>query len=347
MTESITVDISVVVTLYNKEKEISRALQSVCNQIVPPKEVIVVDDGSTDHSAEIVEGTRMPGLRLVRQGNTGVYGSRNRGIVEARYELIAFLDGDDTWEPRFLEAITTMCCRYPNCGVYGTAWQTRTPCGDTVVPRFRGVPPRGKDGILKDYFLAASKGAVLSSSSIAVPKRIFENIGMFLIDAGRGGDKEMWLRIAADHQVAFRNEVLATWHLDASNRVSHIRDYRPEPPAVVTGRSILYRDDLPGEIRDGLSIYIKMQEVFHSTGLILAGRRIEGRRILLRCGMPSSCRVKWIAYVCASCLPWRTARWIYDLSSFARVHLRRLISKLRWTTSSLGSTDSGDFGSLR
>ena len=86
-----TSDISVVIPLYNKAAEIARALNSVLGQSLLPREVIVVDDGSTDGSGAIVEGFASPLVRLVRQENQGVSAARNRGIREAKSRWVALL----------------------------------------------------------------------------------------------------------------------------------------------------------------------------------------------------------------------------------------------------------------
>ena len=88
-------DISVVIPLYNKEKEIARTLRSVLAQTSQPLEIIVVDDGSTDGGAEVVRAIGSPLVRLVRQSNAGVCAARNRGIAESTGEYIALLDADD------------------------------------------------------------------------------------------------------------------------------------------------------------------------------------------------------------------------------------------------------------
>ena len=83
---------SVVIPLYNKGREIARTLGGVAAQTYTPLEVIVVDDGSTDDSARVVEGLDLPGVRLIRQPNGGVSAARNRGIAEAKGDYIALLD---------------------------------------------------------------------------------------------------------------------------------------------------------------------------------------------------------------------------------------------------------------
>lgn len=114
--------ISVVIPLYNKEREVARAVRSVLAQRRQPLELIVVDDGSTDRSAAEVAAFRDPLVRLIRQPNGGVCAARNRGIAEARGEYVALLDADDEWEPGFLSEIVSLITRYPGCGIYCTAF---------------------------------------------------------------------------------------------------------------------------------------------------------------------------------------------------------------------------------
>lgn len=97
--------VSAVIPVYNRRDYIARALDSVLCQSVPVDEIIVVDDGSTDGTAEVVENRYGDKVRVVRQSNTGVSGARRRGIEEARGKWIAFLDSDDEWTPGRNEAL--------------------------------------------------------------------------------------------------------------------------------------------------------------------------------------------------------------------------------------------------
>lgn len=114
--------ISVIIPLYNKEREIGDTLRSVLAQTLQPAEIVVVDDGSTDRSAEIVRGICSPLVKLVTQPNAGECAARNRAIAESTGDYIALLDADDTWEPGFLEEIAAMIAEFPGCGVYSTAF---------------------------------------------------------------------------------------------------------------------------------------------------------------------------------------------------------------------------------
>lgn len=91
--------VSTIIPAFNRRDYLPRAIDSVLAQTVPVDEIIVVDDGSTDGSAGLVESRYGNRVRVVRQANSGVAGARYRGIQEARGEWIAFLDSDDEWLP--------------------------------------------------------------------------------------------------------------------------------------------------------------------------------------------------------------------------------------------------------
>lgn len=100
------VRISAVIPTYNREGTIARAIDSVLSQEYAPSEIIVVDDGSNDNTRKILEAYGKK-IRYVYQNNAGVSAARNRGVNEAKYEWIAFLDSDDYWLPHHLKHIVT------------------------------------------------------------------------------------------------------------------------------------------------------------------------------------------------------------------------------------------------
>lgn len=94
--------VTVVIPTYNRRSLLCRALDSVLNQTASPSEVIVVDDGSSDGTRDLIQKT-YSSVSLIEQENQGVSQARNRGIKEASGEWIAFLDSDDEWLPQKLE----------------------------------------------------------------------------------------------------------------------------------------------------------------------------------------------------------------------------------------------------
>ena len=130
--------ISVVIPLYNKERQIAHTLRSVFAQTFQDFEVVIVDDGSTDGSVAEVEKFTDSRIRLIRQVNAGVAAARNRGIEEAQGELIAFLDADDEWKPEYLATQYHLYQKYPECSVYACNYEFREYEGKvtpTIIPK--------------------------------------------------------------------------------------------------------------------------------------------------------------------------------------------------------------------
>ena len=212
-------DISVVIPLYNKEKEIARTLRSVLAQTSQPLEIIVVDDGSTDGSAARVEEIGSPLIRLIQQENRGVSAARNRAMQEACGEYAALLDGDDTWEPGYLAEIERLIAAYPGCGAYATSFNVDdghhlTP-GDT--PQTEGVV---------DFFTEALSHYVLIPSSTTLRREPALSLGGFPEGMKIGGDMYMWIKIARRYAVCFSPKPLANYTKVASNPTAS--SYTPE-----------------------------------------------------------------------------------------------------------------------
>src|ERR671936_1110009 len=113
--------VSVVIPLYNKERDVGRAVASVLAQTFADFEVVVVDDGSTDGGPRVVAAFPDPRIRLVSQVNAGAAAARNRGTACARAGLVAFLDADDQWEPAFLETVIGLRSRFQSCEVFANS----------------------------------------------------------------------------------------------------------------------------------------------------------------------------------------------------------------------------------
>ena len=97
--------ISVVIPVFNKADTLDRALKSVLRQTYQKFEILVINDGSTDESVDVIGRFQDARIRLIEQPNSGVSVARNRGVESATYDLIAFLDADDEWLPELLERL--------------------------------------------------------------------------------------------------------------------------------------------------------------------------------------------------------------------------------------------------
>ncbi len=203
---------TVVIPLYNKKQEIARTLRGVSEQTYSPLEVIVVDDGSTDGSAQVVEELNLPGVRLIRQPNGGVSVARNRGIAEARGNYIALLDADDFWKPEYLERVAVLIERYPDCGLY---------CMGFEVHRLEGIFPNEtlmREGVVDNYFRIAMRINLTQTSSVTIPRSVFERLGGFPEGMKLGEDQYMWTKIARSCPVCYSPQRFSEFNLMAQNR---------------------------------------------------------------------------------------------------------------------------------
>lgn len=236
--------ISVVVPLYNKERYILRCLESIRRQTFSDYEVIVVDDGSSDRGGALAAAFPDPRFRAVRQKNGGVSAARNRGISESRGTLIAFLDGDDEWEPGFLEAVAGLSRQFPQAGILATG--LRRVDGEAYDLETTFKTGGGHTGLIKKYFHYAKQGNFVSSSSVAIPRSVFEDVGMFLEGEPYGEDRDMWVRIAVHYPIAYDCRILAIYHTDAAGRsCPRWKSNPPYPPAARTLRRLLDTGALP------------------------------------------------------------------------------------------------------
>lgn len=209
---------TVIIPLYNKERHIGRAIKSVINQTYKDFELIVVDDGSTDNGVEEVNKIEDSRIRLIRQKNCGVSSARNKGISEAKYDYIGFLDADDAWKPNFLESIKNLIISYPRAGAYSTAYEIQREDG-IIEPSLNFNNFENKwQGVIDDYFRYALQAPLISASSVVIPKSVFDNVGCFPLGIKRGEDLDMWIRIALNYDIVYLNEVCATYFYDTDNR---------------------------------------------------------------------------------------------------------------------------------
>lgn len=213
-----TANISVVIPLFNKESSIKKTITSVLDQSYPYFELIVVNDGSTDNSLQEASNFTDPRIRIISQTNKGECAARNRGIYDAKYDLIAFLDADDEWLPGFLEKIVHLRERFPDCKVYATAFRKVTEEPSKFKIKHSPYPP-GWEGILEDYYTMLLTYTPFCASSIAVDKAALMQNGCFKEGIKLRGDLDLWVRLSIKVKFAYSSEVLSLYRLDAENRV--------------------------------------------------------------------------------------------------------------------------------
>jgi glycosyltransferase involved in cell wall biosynthesis len=272
--------ISVVIPLYNKRNYIWRCIRSVCSQTTPDFEVIVIDDGSTDGSAEVAATFPDGRVRVIRQKNRGVGAARNRGIRESTGELVAFLDGDDEWLPQFLQSVEDLRNRYPEAGMFATGYRRRTAYGfDTETTLV--APADGHNRLIFDYFQLAVRGNFVTSSSVAVRRSILLESGAFPEGEPFGEDRDLWARIALTYPVAFDTRILAIYHSEADGRACNsIPVKAPYPPIFATLREALRDERLSRVQLRGIRAYLDLLRIQYAYRQLTMGCRSDADRLL-------------------------------------------------------------------
>ena len=207
--------ISVVITLYNKEKHIRNTLKGVLGQSFQDFEIVVVDDGSTDNSVSEVQRFKDPRIRIISQTNAGVSAARNRGILESKGEFIALLDGDDEWKPDYLATQYALAEKYPECDVFATDYEFRSNDGKISPTRIKRLHFDSEDGVLTNYFeIASHSHPPLWTSAIMVSKNALELIGGFPYGIKSGEDLLTWARLACRHKIAYSRKPMAVFNIE-------------------------------------------------------------------------------------------------------------------------------------
>lgn len=184
--------VSVVVPAYNSGATIVCALESVLNQSMLPDEIIVVDDGSTDGTGEILKN--FPEIRFIRQENQGPAAARNNGTHVATGEYIAFLDSDDYWEKDHLQNLMSVLENNRNLKWAATGYRKRLLNGKEKIVSLNDNQHSSNYAV--DYFSATPGLHFLSVISTAVRRDLFLAAGGFAEKYSRGEDLSLWLRLA-------------------------------------------------------------------------------------------------------------------------------------------------------
>src|SRR5947207_956439 len=213
------VNVSVVIPTYNRARVVGEAIDSALAQTHERLEVIVVDDGSTDDTAERVGRRRDRRLRYVRREHAGVSSARNAGIAAATGDLVSFLDSDDLWKPEKIETEVAALARHPEAGGVFSDLEKRE--GATIVPSFmrrtrvfarllggRAFP----EGLLlpsRALYLCLLQEIPIKTPALTVRRSALERVGGFDERWTSSEDWEFLLRLARSESLLYLDRPLA------------------------------------------------------------------------------------------------------------------------------------------
>ena len=200
--------VCVILPVYNGARYLAEAIESVLAQTWSDRSIVVVDDGSTDESAEIASG--FPEVRVIRQANAGVSAARNRALRETRSEYVVFLDSDDRLLPQALLVGVSLLDASPELGfVFGF-----NELIDASGQRFG----RSREPLAKADFLTLLAGEGLVPPASAVFRRsALERVGGFDTRLRIAEDHELYLRIALEFPIHCHNQVVVQYRTHGAN----------------------------------------------------------------------------------------------------------------------------------
>jgi glycosyltransferase involved in cell wall biosynthesis len=284
--------ISVVIPTYNCAHLLPNAIRSAYAQTVPPLEVIVVDDGCTDDTADVARtmAASLPSnFTLIQKPNGGEASARNCGVAAASGEYIAFLDQDDVWLPDKLRRQLALFHRTPAPSLTFTAY-TRISGDDREVVRVAGWVPTPEHALRR-----LMEGCCVTPSTVIVRRDALAEAGPFDETLWLGNDWDMWLRLAATgHRFEYLSEPLTDYLWHAGNMS---RDQRKIADAALTIFPRLFRSGtLPPALQREERRCLARWNLNRACFALDAGMRSDTRRALARAVAirPASVRPGWL-----------------------------------------------------
>lgn len=229
------IEYSLIIPLFNKADYIKRSLESALNQDSgAPSEIIIVDDGSTDGSLDIVRSINDKSIKIIERGipGPGGYAARNRGIKEAKFDWIAFLDADDIWYPDSISELLKYSEEFKDVEFFSRGWIRSLNSNEEPDPYYKENKKLGFHILnLEKYIVDSIKfGPPVHTNTVLITKRLITEAGGFPESERRGGDTDLWLRcLTLSSKLGYLPVTGACYYLNL-------------PGAVTTSNNAIYKE---------------------------------------------------------------------------------------------------------
>ncbi|MEM7468686.1 MAG: glycosyltransferase [Pseudomonadota bacterium] len=246
--------ISVVIPTHNRRDFVLRALESVHRQSVAPREIVVIDDGSTDGTMDAIQ-QHFPAVLVHSQAQSGVSKSRNEGIKRTTSPWIALLDSDDYWHPEKLAQQIRHADAHPNTRLIH--------CNEQWIRN--GQPLAQKHYHRKsggDIFSRSLHRCLISPSAVLLKRSLLWEVGPFDENMPACEDYDLWLRISAHEHVGFVDEALLTKHGGHGDQLSRTI-WGLDRFRIYALRKLIFSNRLTAQqMHEAIAVLIKKIDIF-------------------------------------------------------------------------------------
>ena len=317
--------VSVLMPAWNRARYVEEAIRSVLAQTERALELIVIDDGSTDGTVELVEACMHDDrLTLLRREHRGIGAALNAGLAEARGAWIGRLDSDDRWAPDYLASQLALAARHPGApAVYARAQAADADL--TPKPSFRGAPPTRPDDFLGSLLL----GDFTCNITVLARREAVVAAGGWRAELPHGEDWDLWLTVARGGAFAFNPDVLALYREHDTNVTRRHWDELPDVRAAILERH-LADPALPEAARRVGPAALRRHHVNAAMTRLVVGRPRAALAELRRARRRGDGTLRVLGYALAQLLAWYVVPrfgWLRRLH--ARVLERRDRRRLR------------------
>ncbi|MGB3647067.1 MAG: glycosyltransferase [Desulfobulbales bacterium] len=264
--------VSIIIPTYNRAYCLQKAIDSVLSQTYPYFELIVVDDGSKDNTANLVENYNSD-IVFIRQENKGPAAARNRGVQAARYELLAFLDSDDWFVENKLEVQVRALQEKPAYLISHTQeiWYRN---GSILNQKTRHRKNSG------DIFSQSLELCAVGMSTVLMYRKIFERFGLFDEEFPCCEDYELWLRVSAEQDFLLVDQPLTLKDGGRNDQLSSLYRQGMDKFRIQAIMKILVSGRLNAAQKEVAIAELQRKCTIYGTGCIKHGRVDEGRYYL-------------------------------------------------------------------
>lgn len=223
------VEISIVLPLYNKEKYIDDVLNAIKIQTFKDFEVVVVDDGSTDDSARIVEGYANENIHLIRKKNGGVSSARNVGVQNSSGHFIFFLDGDDIIDPQALDILYNLYLSHSDCEIFTGNFEQVYP----NIPKKKYCRGKRESVIIDNYKDFYHQKFYLRTGICLIKREVLLRTEGFNENLSKGEDLEFFFRLMSFCKIAYTPKVVFNYVKEASELSKEITPLEKNVSSVI------------------------------------------------------------------------------------------------------------------